>query len=194
MLPNNLTQLIMVLLAPATAGAVVSWLAERWPRFQALSSGWKVVMIAVIAFLFGGVAAVLKLIVEGSPQTTVELLNLLWLGGMTAVMALLGSQMWHEKYNKVRGELEKLPVTMRAGPPCVTLAGVTQASIVRALLACAAPMILLAAPGDSTMVEAVRVRLPGCQVTAEASSMARSSGAPTPETSCTTMPRSSSKV
>lgn len=116
MLPDNITQLIVVLLAPASAGAAASWLAEKVPFFQRQSAGVKAAMFPIIAALFGGVAMGLKIAVEGSPGTTVELLDVLYLGGMTLVLALLGSQLWHEKFNQVKKSLDTLPgLLQRAG-------------------------------------------------------------------------------
>ena len=116
MLPDNLAQLIMVLLVPGSAGAAASWLAEKVPFFQRQSPGVKAAPFPVLAALFGGVAMVLKIVVEGSPGTTLELLDVGYLGGVTLILALLGSQLWHEKFNQVKKSLDTLPgLLQRAG-------------------------------------------------------------------------------
>jgi len=123
MLPDTLNELVLVLLAPATVGAVLSWLAEKAPAFQRLPKGWKTAAMPIAAFVLGGAALVLKMVIEGAPQTTVALLNMLYLAGQTGILILLGSQVWHTKFNKVQEQVEELPDLLKglgADPSLIT--------------------------------------------------------------------------
>ena len=121
MIPDTISQLILWLLAPASVGAVISWLMEKWPRFQELPSGWKAALFPLLAVIFGGLAGLINLGLEGMPANTVELLNVGYAAGMTAILILLGSQAWHEWYNQARKRMDRLPELLKAAGADETL-------------------------------------------------------------------------
>ena len=84
---------------------------------------------------------------------------------------------------------------MRAGPSWVVLAGLTQASMVISSLPWQALITFVAGPTEAISVaESTTNPPPEIQLTALPSLISRSSGAPTPETSCTVVPLPSLKV
>lgn len=90
------------------AGAFVSWLAERIPVFQRLSSRGKLLVFVVVAALFGAGGVWLRIAIGGLPANDVALLDILVEFVVTIIAVLLGSQGWHERVNKAPKGVDRL--------------------------------------------------------------------------------------
>lgn len=95
-IPMSIIDLFKFIGTPVAIGFVVSFLLERVPWFQQLSSDVKAILALIISVLLPIISYALLNYV---PQSLIEALQPWYSVAVTGVIGFIGSQVWHRIFN-----------------------------------------------------------------------------------------------
>lgn len=95
-IPMSIIDLFKFIGTPVAIGFVVSFLLERVPWFQQLSSDVKAILALIISVLLPIISYAL---LNYTPQSLIDALQPWYAVAVTGVIGFIGSQVWHRLFN-----------------------------------------------------------------------------------------------